>query len=265
MATKAVKTIDAVEIPLLEAADVEVRVGQAGITKSGAWASLLLYKDARVDMRILDLVFGPMNWQRGHEIIGGNLYCAILVYDKEKDGWVSKADVGTESNQDKEKGQASDSFKRAGVNWGIGRELYTAPRIFIQLNEGEYIAEGNKAKVNYSTRFDVQSIGYNDRREINQLVIVDTKGAKRFSFGALPQPQGLPPAPPKESAQGNVSEGENKPTIESFAACPHCKGSISVAEVEYSIKKYKKPLCKKCQAAYLAALAAKEKGAEGQK
>ena len=89
-------------------------------------------------MNILDETVGAMNWQRGHSVIDGNLYCTISIWDEEKEQWIAKSDVGTESNTEKEKGQASDSFKRAGFNWGIGRELYSAPFVYIQLDKSEY-------------------------------------------------------------------------------------------------------------------------------
>lgn len=111
--------------PQLTKDDVEVRVAQC----SEKGVSLLLYKDARVDMRLLDEVVGPMNWQRRHEFKDGRLYCSVGL--RGDDGWVWKEDVGVPSNMESDKGQASDSFKRACFNWGIGRELYTAPRIWI--------------------------------------------------------------------------------------------------------------------------------------
>ena len=111
------------DIRLLRADEIDARV--ATVTPKGC--SLLLYKDARCDMRLLDETFGSMNWQRSHEVIDGNLYCNVSVWDEEKKIWVKKQDVGTESYTEKEKGQASDSFKRACFNFGIGRELYTAP------------------------------------------------------------------------------------------------------------------------------------------
>lgn len=111
----------------LKADEVECRV--ATVKDSGV--SLLLYKDARVDQNILDETVGPMNWQRSHQLMGDRLYCTVSIYDENKGAWVSKQDVGTESYTEKEKGQASDSFKRACFNWGIGRELYTAPFIWI--------------------------------------------------------------------------------------------------------------------------------------
>lgn len=92
------------EMRLLKANEIDCRV--ATVKENGF--SLLLYKSARVDMQMLDEAFGPMNWQRKHELIGDRLYCTISVWDGEK--WISKQDVGTESYTEKEKGQASDSL-----------------------------------------------------------------------------------------------------------------------------------------------------------
>lgn len=111
----------------LTASEIECRVN----TVSEKGCTLLLYKDARCDMKILDETVGRQNWQRSHEVINGNLFCNVSIYDEEKKEWVKKQDVGTETYTEKEKGQASDSFKRACFNWGIGRELYTAPFIWI--------------------------------------------------------------------------------------------------------------------------------------
>ena len=117
--------------------EIDVRVS----TCSEKGVSLLLYKDARCDMNILDETVKPENWQRSHELINGNLFCNVAInvnYDKEKEPvWVSKQDVGVESYTEKEKGQASDSFKRACFNWGIGRELYSSPFIWITLDSKE--------------------------------------------------------------------------------------------------------------------------------
>ena len=152
-------------MPLLKAEDIECRIQK--ITKEGA--VLLLYKTARVDMRILDEVYGEMNWQRHHEVVNGNLFCTISVWDSEKSQWVSKQDVGTESNAEAEKGQASDAFKRAGFAWGIGRELYDAPFIFIH------------APVDKYDRFTVKEIKYSKtERKFTSLVIVDKNGKERY-------------------------------------------------------------------------------------
>ena len=101
-------------IPTLMPEDIECRVQQVKETQSGVGAVVLLYKNARVDMRILDDVFGPMNWQREHARDNAN--CIISVWDSEKNQWIRKEDTGTESNTEAEKGLASDSFKRAGFN-----------------------------------------------------------------------------------------------------------------------------------------------------
>lgn len=122
--------------------EIECRIN----TVSAKGCSILLYKDARVDQRILDEEYGPLGWQRSHQLIGDRLYCTVSVWDEEKKQWISKQDVGTESNAEKEKGQASDSFKRACFNFGIGRELYTAPFIWVPL---ENVTLSEKGKDNY--------------------------------------------------------------------------------------------------------------------
>jgi hypothetical protein len=111
----------------LRADEIDVRV--ATVNEKGV--SLLLYKDARCDMNVLDETVGKFGWDRDHKELKGNIYCGVSIYDDEKGVWVTKWDCGAESFTEKEKGEASDSFKRACFNWGIGRELYTAPFIWI--------------------------------------------------------------------------------------------------------------------------------------
>ena len=110
----------------LRADEIEVRIGTV---KEGKGVSLLLYKDARCDMAVLDETVGAMNWQKHYSRENKN--CTVEIWDEDKKAWIGKEDTGTESNTEAEKGLASDSFKRACVNWGIGRELYTAPFIWI--------------------------------------------------------------------------------------------------------------------------------------
>ncbi len=117
------------EIRPLTADEIEVRVGSIG----DGYMEMLLYKNARVDMAMLDEIYGAANWQRDHKEVKGVVYCGIGVWDDYKKDWVWKWDAGAESYTEKEKGEASDSFKRAGTNWGIGRELYTSPRIRIEI------------------------------------------------------------------------------------------------------------------------------------
>lgn len=161
------------EIRLLSAQDIECRAQQ--VAKDFSWCSLLLYKNARVDMQILDETFGRFGWKRSHELINGRLYCTVSIYDDEKGQWVSKQDVGVESNTEAEKGQASDAFKRACFNVGIGRELYTAPKIFISLTKDDV------KNSRLSTRFDVRAIEYTNN-QISYLQIVDNKGILRYEY-----------------------------------------------------------------------------------
>lgn len=160
-------------IRLLRAEEIECRISAV----SGKGLSLLLYKDARVDQRILDETFGAFGWKRSHQCIDGNLYCTVEVRDPASGEWIAKQDVGTMGYAEKEKGQASDSFKRACFNWGIGRELYTAP--FIWIPAGKAVIqerEGMEKKYACSDRFSVASISYNRDREISALVIRNGRG-----------------------------------------------------------------------------------------
>ena len=154
----------------LKANEIEVRV--AMVKANGV--SLLLYKDARCDMNILDETVGQMNWTRSHTRENAN--CIVSIWDKDKNMWISKEDTGTESNTEKEKGLASDSFKRACFNWGIGRELYTSPFIWISsdkctIESSDY---GGKKKYNCKNTFYVSQIFYDENRNIEKLAINDT-------------------------------------------------------------------------------------------
>jgi hypothetical protein len=172
------------EIRLLRKDEISVRQNQI---KNGN-VLLLLYKDARVDMALLDELFTPMGWKKSYREVAGNLFCTISAYDPDTKQWVDKEDVGTESNIEKAKGEASDAFKRAGFNWGIGRELYTSPVIAVKLKNGE-LFNGR-----CYTSFYVSDIAYNENREICKLEIVDGSGEVRFSWGSGEPKGNLPPA-----------------------------------------------------------------------
>ena len=166
----------------LKADEIDLRIGT--VTSKGV--SLLCYKNARVDMTILDETVGEMNWQREHYEVKGNLFCRVGIFYKELDEWVWKADCGTESQTEKEKGESSDSFKRACVCWGIGRELYTSPFIWIPLPADYFEDFGGKPRLkkqaqNAIAGFKVSEIEYNDKREITKLVIVDKQGTVVWS------------------------------------------------------------------------------------
>lgn len=181
-------------IRLLRAEEIECRVAAI----NGKGLSLLLFKDARVDQRILDETFTPFGWRRSHQEINGNLYCTVEVWDREKGQWIAKQDVGTAGYAEKEKGQASDSFKRACFNWGVGRELYTAPFIWIPAGKAEILEREGR----YVTpdRFRVRSIAYNSQREIRALSIVNGKGQTVFELKEKPE------IPTEEAGRKNASE-----------------------------------------------------------
>lgn len=163
----------------LRAEEIELRVG----TVSPKGASLLLYKDARCDQAVLDETVGPLNWQRRHSRENAN--CTVDIWDDEKKMWVSKEDTGTESMTEKEKGLASDSFKRACTNWGIGRELYSSPFIFVPVETQKKQNGGRGYELTDPYVFSgakVANIEYDDKRKISALTIVDKDGVVMYSF-----------------------------------------------------------------------------------
>lgn len=161
---------------LLNADEIECRISicnQYGV-------GILLYKDARCDQNILDESVGPMNWQRHH--LRDNANCIVSIYDNEKKMWIEKEDTGKESNTEAEKGLASDSFKRACFNWGIGRELYTAPNMFVSKKDLKTLAQdGSKWRCN--DRFIVTEIQYEDRK-IVFVKVINLKTNNEIVFGA---------------------------------------------------------------------------------
>lgn len=154
----------------LRADEIECRVAQA----KANGVSLLLYKDARCDQNILDETVGPMNWTRRH--CRDNANCIVSLWDEGKGQWVDKEDTGTESNTEKEKGLASDSFKRACFNWGIGRELYTAPFIWVKAEDCTSLKQ-NGQKWQCADQFDVKDITIEGKR-ITGLTIENSRTKK---------------------------------------------------------------------------------------
>ncbi len=164
----------------LKANEIDVRVNT--INEKGV--SLLLYKDARVDQDILDETVGAMNWQKHYTRDNAN--CIIAIYDKDKKQWVEKEDTGTESFSQAEKGLASDSQKRSGFAWGIGRELYTAP--FIWVGSDKCKLEDSKRKDKYGNiiyttkdKFHVEAIEIINK-EITGLAIKNQDGVRVFGW-----------------------------------------------------------------------------------
>ena len=162
---------------LLKENEIDVRIA----TINGKGASLLLYKDARCDMNILDETVGAFNWKREHTRENAN--CIVSLWDETKKEWVSKEDTGTESFTEKEKGLASDSFKRACFNWGIGRELYTAPFIYVSADKMN-IYEKNGKYATYD-KFIVEKIAYDENRQITGIAIKNQKGERVFVYNNI--------------------------------------------------------------------------------
>ena len=157
----------------LRADEIDCRI--ASVKSTGL--SILLYKDARCDQNILDETVGPMNWMRHHSRDNAN--CVVAIWDEEKKQWVEKEDTGKESNSEAEKGLASDSFKRACFNWGIGRELYTPP--FIWFSEKDCNIRNQNGKITCYDRFECQKIAYKNGK-ITALTVVNINTGKTFSY-----------------------------------------------------------------------------------
>ena len=103
------------------------RVGNTFDYSGKRWANMLCYVDARYVQDKLDDIMGVGNWSSDFIEIKGSLFCRITISflrDNGDIGIVSKMDCGTESNVEKQKGEASDAFKRAAVHFGVGRDLY---------------------------------------------------------------------------------------------------------------------------------------------
>ena len=171
------------EFRLLRADEIDCRISTCN--KYGV--GLLLYKDARCDMNILDEheEVGAMNWQREHKELKGNIYCGVSIYDKVKGIWVTKWDCGKESFTESEKGESSDSFKRACFNWGIGRELYTAPNMFVFAKDLKTLAEEEwqgKKKWVCKDSFKVTEIQYLDKK-IVYVKVLNLKTNNEIEFG----------------------------------------------------------------------------------
>jgi len=162
--------------------DIQVMVKMVHKNKS---ALCLLYKDARYDQDALDKKYGQMNWQNEYRMVGDILICSISVWDKEKGLWVTKENAGNETQVGEDKGYASDAFKRAATNWGIGRELYRSPDVWINLSDneiGSYKNKQGKEVLTCKQKFYVQNITFKNG-SVNSLVICDSRNTPRFIWG----------------------------------------------------------------------------------
>jgi hypothetical protein len=194
----------------LRADEIECRVAQA--KENGV--SLLLYKDARCDMNILDETVGATNWMRQH--CRDNANCIVSIWDEKKQMWIEKEDTGTESNTEKEKGLASDSFKRACFNWGIGRELYTAPFIWIKAADCSALKKNDYGKWQCGDRFEVNEIVIENKRIVGLTIKNAKTGKIAFTMGKQSEEKPI------------VMQTEEKPAPKRTAVvCADCGKSVT--------------------------------------
>ena len=200
-------------VRLLKSDEIECRVSV--ISEKGL--SLLLYKDARVDQKILDETFGMFGWKRSHQCIDGNLYCTVEIRDQETGEWIAKQDVGTTGYAEKEKSQASDSFKRACFNWGIGRELYSAPFIWIPASKVQLQKKNDRYYC--SENFHVTGITYSESREITGLSITNDSGEIVFDWklqnrsAGRKEPDKKEPVRKTPEKEPDKADGAKKPSL----------------------------------------------------
>ena len=226
---------------VLNADEIEVRISE--ISKKGNYLTLLLYKTARTDAALLDETVGMYDWQNDYKLLDGKMYCGIGIKSGEE--WVWKWNVGTESNTEAEKGEASDALKRAGFVWGIGTELYSAPRIKVWSDKAKI--EEYQGKYRCYDSFSVKSIAYDKMERISELVIWnDTQGKECFSWKA-----GQTPAVKKEPEKPKEPDG---PVL-----CSKCGAEIKPLRTksgrEMSVKEYVSlcmtefgaPVCNDCR------------------
>lgn len=168
---------------LLTKDEIELRVKKFNNKdkENATKAMLVLYKTARTDMNILDETFGFENWQSDYKDLKDVMYCGIgiraskLNKDLPSDEYVWKWNAGSESNTEKEKGEASDAFKRAGVLWGIGRELYKWHGIWVP-----YIHKQDQYR-----GFKIDEIAYDENGEPSKLKVLNCKNEVVYQFGEL--------------------------------------------------------------------------------
>lgn len=214
----------------LRSNEIDVRIAQ--VRANGL--SLLLYKDARCDMNILDETVGPFGWKREHKRENAN--CIVSLWDSEKGQWISKEDTGAESFTEKEKGLASDSFKRACFNWGIGRELYTAPFIWVTDANIKKSNVNGKDVYKCNDKFEVKEIEYDGNKNIARLVITNVTA----KIQAYPSNCSRP----KEPVQVDNS---NKQKSEKILKCRSCSKEVTEKIARFSYDKYNQVLCMDCQ------------------
>ena len=197
----------------LDIKDVDFRVQSIN---NGGYATILAYKDARVDMNRLDEVAGPSRWKKDYSVINNQLFCGVSIFDAETEQWVTKWDVGTESMTEKEKGLASDAFKRSCFNWGIGRELYDYPMISIKLNANEWSKESGRPKQTYNLK--IREWRWHSEFTDGKLTFLaakDENGAVRYRYGTLKSQEQKKDKEEDANIKGVLKKKADEPLLDS--------------------------------------------------
>ena len=165
--------------------EIECRV--QSVKQNGC--SILLFKDARCDMRILDETVGPENWQKEFYECKGTLFCRVGIRVRRTfkttvepyDEWVWKSDAGEPSNTSAQKGEASDAFKRACFNWSIGRELYSSP--FLWIPESACRIQNARGKYVCYDRFSVADMSVRDGKIVYLKIVNESTRRVCYEWG----------------------------------------------------------------------------------
>jgi len=219
---------------------VGVRINTIQNTQSGYYANLLLHQEPRASMKVMDELYP--GWQRTHQEIGGQMFCTISVFDKELGTWISRQDVGSAGEFEKDKSKATDSFKRAVVNFVPAlRALYYAPQIRIKLNDNE-VSQGNTGNYRCYTKFVATELAFDfEKQEFTSLVITDDKGNVRFDIKS--QNNVTLPAP---KATASIKTANSTATNNGLT-CIECGKKVTPKVAEFSQRKFNKCLCMDCQ------------------
>jgi len=213
------------KFPLLTKDDIELRIGQ--MSKDQSKATLLLYQDARCGMKYLDQVVGAGNWQKKYYEVRGLVICSLGIYDEDRHEWTWKDDTGTAGSIEEEKSIISDSFKRSCVAWGLARELYTAPTIWVKV-ESKY------------DKFKVVNITYNENREIKTLEIANEKGEIVYSYGTYKKVSQTSEKAPKKDILAQATQGIGDSFLEESGITQETKTQLQSIIGKYDSDKYER-------------------------
>ncbi len=179
------------------------------------------YIDARDVMDLLDEVVGPENWQDSFREIGGKMYCTLSI--KIGDEWIHKEDIGTPSNMDADKGEASDAFKRAAVKWGIGRFLYDLGIVKIKETictnpEAEpkyrkYVPAQNGKRIYDVTAHVLQNNLYQPKQQAPAGKQPEQKTGYTPKPKATPAPEPVKAEKPPAAVKGDAADSQGMSTI----------------------------------------------------